>query len=764
MKFFHFIIVFIFMLIGQKAFGESMTITVHFSHSELIIDTIRGGDGEIYNTLSYEDLTNDGELCTPALPIKHVSIPIPYYAKNISLRVEKSDLTSVVLANKIIPIQEDIPTLLGNYNTSFITCDSIIYNSALPYPIQNVQIVSIPCVGKTSRFVKVAVSPIRYYPKINKIEFAELINITIDYTIPTVMNNLQTDQTKESQTSNIGLPFYEYCVITRNSLKDSFDRLIAWRRQKGLNAGVVCIEDILNNPYITRDTVSNLSDNAGKLRQYLQYAYTSGITKYVLFGGNDSIIPIRYGTGFNNVWMKNEPNDYKIPSDFYFSESQSNWKADNDDYLGEPSDNLNYGGQLYVGRILCTKSQDVENYTNKLLRYELNPGNGDTSYLTKAFFQQADDMQLTSGGGQANIVAAALGGNFVTKKVIQEVPSAQSSNTVSPYGKEVIDSMKTHYGLVSWFGHGHPNAITTKSNSIYNEEKRKWNHLYQPYGISSVDDNVPYMMPETGNGLDCLENKFYPMVAYSVACTITPFDTYNEYTNFPNIGQSFTLGKDYGGPALVGNTRYGWVSWSYQYQKKFNEYAICEPLGEALVHARASFCSNSMYPHYLAHSSNLIGCPFIRLWTDIPSLFSASLSCTYNNCVISANCSIMDAVICIRDITQAEEVIDTISFNPSLGPKALTNVENRLITLTGKNCLPQIMPLPIQNTTLQGTHYAIVKNVSCGKDVRNGIQGNVTFSEGSDFTFETEETFKLTKGVAIKKGAKLKVTPSEIKK
>lgn len=125
MKFFHFIIVFTFMLIGQKAFGESMTITVHFSHSELIIDTIRGGDGEVYNTLSYEDLTNDGELCTPALPIKHVSIPIPYYAKNISLRVEKSDLTSVVLANKIIPIQEDIPTLLGNYNTSFITCDTL---------------------------------------------------------------------------------------------------------------------------------------------------------------------------------------------------------------------------------------------------------------------------------------------------------------------------------------------------------------------------------------------------------------------------------------------------------------------------------------------------------------------------------------------------------------------------------------------------------------------------------------------------------------
>ena len=752
------------MLIGQRVFGESITKTVHFSHSELIIDTIRGGDGEVYNILSYEDLMNEGELGVPALPIKHVSIPIPYYAENISLRVENSDVTSVVLANRILPIQEDVPTLLGKYNTSFVTGDSNIYSLTFPYPEQSAQIVSIPTIGGNSRFVRIAISPIQYYPKYNKIDFSDLINISVDYTIPKAKNKLLAGQTRDFQTYNIGIPFYEYCVITCDSLKGSFERLIAWRRQNGYNAGVVCKEDILNNAYIIGDTVSSIYDNAGKIRQYLQYAFVSGITKYVLLGGNDSIIPIRYGTGDNDYWTQNthEPNDYKIPSDFYFSELSSNWKADNDVFYGERNDNLNYGGQLYVGRILCTKPQEVENYTNKLLRYELNPGNGDTPYLTKAFFQQADDLQLTSGGGQANIVAAALGGNFTTKKIIQEVPNARSSDTVSPFGKEVIDSMKTHYGYVNWFGHGHPNAITTKSNSIYNEEQQKWNHLYQPYGITSVDENVPYMIPETGNGLDCLGNKIYPMIAYSVACTITPFDTYNEYTNFPNIGQSFTLGKDYGGPALVGNTRYGWVSWSYKYQEKFNEYAICEPLGEALVHARASFCSASRYPHFLAHSSNLIGCPFIRLWTDIPSLFSASLSYTYNNCILSANDSILDAVIGIRDITQAEEAIDTISFNPSQGLKNLTNVENCLITLTGRNCLPQILPMTIQNTTLQGTHYAIIKDVSCGKDVRSGTQGNVTFSQGSDYTFETKGTFKLTKGVNIEKGAKMKVVPSDI--
>ena len=76
--------------------------------------------------------------------------------------------------------------------------------------------------------------------------------------------------------------------------------------------------------------------------------------------------------------------------------------------------------------------------------------------------------------------------------------------------------------------------------------------------------------------------------------------------------------------------------------------------------------------------------------------------------------------------------------------------------------MPQILPLTIQNDTLQGKHYVIVKDVNCGKDVRNGTQGNVVFDENSDYTFETKGTFKLTKGVTIKHGAKIKVYLSEI--
>ena len=121
-----------------------------------------------------------------------------------------------------------------------------------------------------------------------------------------------------------------------------------------------------------------------------------------------------------------------------------------------------------------------------------------------------------------------------------------------------------------------------------------------------------------------------------------------------------------------------------------------------------------------------------------------------------------DITVYARDLTVGMYTYTLVVNGKVEVTRRMTNVENSLITLTGMNCLPQIMPLTIQNETLQGTHYAIVKDVICGKDVREGSQGNVVFDESSNYTFETKGTFRLTKGVKIKQGAQLKVIPSEI--
>lgn len=739
------------MFVGQKALGESVTKKVHFSQRELKCDTISGEDGQVYNLLSYPETENDFyNLGAPLLPVKFVTIPLPYTADDISLNIRCSNALSYAISKRIFPTQEPDVTFLGKIQKRFTPCDSRIYESIESYPSEQARITEVSCVGHGDRLVVVAVYPITYSPTENRYEFSEDVELTLTYNHSSKRAEVFA---RNAQTIDIGIPFYEYCVITSQNLKDAFIRLIAWKREKGLNAGVVCKEDILtNSECIVGDTVSSINDDAGKIRQYLQYAYASGITKYVLFGGNDSVLPIRYGTGDNDCWTswRNVTNDYKIPSDFYFSELNSNWNKDSDSYYGEPSDNLDYGSELYIGRILCTNTEEIQNFTDKLLRYEMNPGNGDFSYLKKALYTQDDQMQYRH---EQDIIAAQLHNIYPIDIIFSEVPSCYDPSPTAPYGNDVIAKMNEHYGYVSWAGHGSPNVVTVKSDSCSKDPI---------YAITSVQGNIPYVVQESANGLDNLTNKDYPMFAYSTSCIITPFDIFNEFTEFPNMGQSFTLGKNYGGPVLVGNTRYGFTGYSspsMSLQKKFNESLLVNPIvGVAQNYAKLNY-----HNHYLRHSSNIIGCPNIRIWTDIPTPFSASISYnTNNNYVISANNSITDAEICIRDITQTGEVTDNIFFNPSQGTKTLANVENSLITLTGKNCLPQIMPLTIQNTALHGTHYAIVKDVICGKDVRNGTQGNVTFEQDSDYIFETKGTFELTKGVEIKLGAQLEVIPSEI--
>ena len=512
MKKTYLLIICLLSLLGQRAFGESVTQKVHFSQTELKCDTITGEDGLVYNILSYLGTENDNYMPgLPTLPIKYVTIHLPYTADDISLKVRHFNATSYEISKKIFPVQEPEVTSLKKTQKGFTPCDNRIYESVEPYPSEQARIAEISCVGYGDRLVVVAVNPITYIPAENRYVFSEDVELTLTYSHSSKRAEALTRNTR---TVNIGIPFYEYCVITSQSLKDAFTRLIAWKREKGLNAGVVCKETIFDNSFCSvGDTVSSINDNAGKIRQYLQYAYASGVTKYVLFGGNYSILPIRYGTGSNDKWTVDtlHPNDYKIPSDFYFSELDSNWKKDNDVYYGEAGDNLDYGAELYVGRILCTCSDEIQNYTDKLLRYEMNPGNGDFSYLKKALYTQLDEMQRNH--EQENI-ATQLQTIFPIDTVFSEQPSFYDLNPTSPYGNDVIAKMNEHYGYVSWGGHGGPHSITVKSDSV---NRNNW------YAITSVQTNVPFITPESANGLDNLTNKEYPMFAYSTACSITPF-------------------------------------------------------------------------------------------------------------------------------------------------------------------------------------------------------------------------------------------------
>ena len=739
------------LFIGKVFSQQSESFTLQFDHNNLSCSVVTADDGQTYSLLSYPDCDVSVDLGNPSLPLKYLKLLLPYNAIDIDLTLDIGSKSTHFLPAKIFPIQAVKPDIIGDYEDIFYACNDSVYNLESAYPSIEARIVGISSVGQENKIVTIAVCPVIYYPKNNMYDFISDITVSLQYS-----QNMKQYSGRLGSPSliDIGLPFYEYCVITKRNLADSFSRLVSWRRQQGIDAGVVCIEDILSNYYVTSgDTASSINDGAGKLRQYLRYAYESGKTTSVLLGGDYSIIPIRYGMG----------NDFEtstfntIPSDMYYCELESDWNQDDDDRYGEPNDGINYGGQISVGRLLCKGEEDIINYTDKLLWYEMNPGNGACDYLKRALYTRADHFCYD---GDFNIVIDSLRTIFQIDTLLSEFPSGYSVNPTFPYGHDVINAMNEQtYGFASWYGHGHPNAISTLTSG---------NNHDPHYGIFSVEvpvngeDSIPYMQRAEGNGLNMVSNKEFPMVAYTVACLTAPLDVYDyKYAQYPNMGQSFTNGKGYGGPIYIGYSRNGYSPFSYRLQKRIVSYLKEYPVGEAIRRGKADVCSSGGLYHYLGHSLNLIGCPNIRIWTDTPYMFDLSPIYIGDNIQLNGNLIAYKTSVGVRDVTSANDSTYTI-ITPSTPIVNIIDGANSLLTVTGKNCLPQILPLKLQNTSIHGKHYVLVKEMYSGSNVRSGSNGNVVFESDADYEIEYSGSVTLAAGTEIKMGASVNISPSTI--
>lgn len=767
--------------------NAQLTHTVTFDRNLLSIDTTVV-DSVSYLKLKYPDLWGEGNIGSPELPVHYLCFSVPYNAVGFTVTVTEQNAVTEQYSLPVYPVQPPIPTDLNAGEQPFVAPDSAIYGSNQYCPVTPVQVANEGFLDGDNHIVTIAVWPISYAPANGEILFRNSVTVRLDYTLrngntapasaptPTfraiTRRNVQRvhrwgrEQTKlmvvnPSQVDAFApisiaraavplneatvLPSYEYTVVTNRELAPAFDRLLGWKRQKGLSAGVVCIEDILACPDFQGDTLSHIYDSAGKLRAYLEHAYKLGSLQYALLAGDYTVLPIRYGCLSSYSSSSTVSNDSKIPTDIYFSDFNGNWNKDGDAHYGESShDNVDFFPEIFVGRLLCTTRQEIANYTEKLLRYERNPGNGDYSYLKKAFYCQSDQMQ---NGNEAEKIKNTWGTVFYQDTVIEEFPSYDTESVISPTGAEVIQEMNNRYGFFSWHGHGAPAGITVRSRGV-----NVWdNYAIVPFdGVLDIDSiHFFYMNVENGHGLDNLTNQDYPAIAYSIACTVTPFDIYGNYNIPYNIGSSFTVAGLYGGPAFLGNTRNGLVSYSALLEERFVEQiksTSCQ-IGVAEALSKATFSNRRCK---LTH--HLIGCPEFSMWTDIPSVYSdISVTRTDHSITVSGAGIAGSKVAITSGVNQQPEVKEATSTNITFANAS----PNSIVTVYKNNAIPYVAPLYLQNDTLDASQYFQVNDIHIGKAVdTNRTEGNVVIESGT-LTFESNGDVWIGDGLIIKEGATL---------
>lgn len=798
--------------------------TAYYNSATIGTDTL---GGVTYATVHYEGLYNGGAPGTPSLPVDYIRFSVPYNATNFTVTAQPKNTYSLGLNYPVYPCQEP-RMMSDTTPVVITLPDSAAYYSGSDYPTQRAWVVDEGFLAGENHIVTVAVMPFAYRYSASgfyrhTFKESRSVRLTLSYELsdslaiyPIVRNdsilrqegyvltqsmvanpssviaNAPVEMTMDSLifiNPNQGdglnggdkptfpsdsLPTvdpsivnggsmemaeykYPYLIVTTSDLEHSVRRIAALKRQKGYNVKVATMDEVLNSPFsLGGDRIkqedgtylTTFTDNAGKLRQFLKHYFINHGTKFVLLAGK--------GVPFRSIKMRVGPakND-SVPtsSDLYFGDINGDWFTYKIDYQQE----------LYVGRIIAQDQDQIINYTDKLLRYILNPGNHSYGYLKRILYSQGYDFVNS---GEVYSVRKKMDSIFPEQSILSE-SSVIHDFSKYPSGENIVDSINTHqFGFISLHHHGFPAGLITygyRSGQKRDSYRFLWAidsvHIFtgDPYGIG--DD------PSTTNGLNNLSNKYFPSICYSTGCSTIPFVIMPGYENAPmNFGESFTTGKDYGGPAFLGNTTDAWSPTTGELEKLFASY-----LTKGYYHiGEANGVAKSVAPSYLSSygsesskhvpiTQNLLGDPEFEIWTDIPQLFTnVSLSRSDNSITINGIDS--DSTIVAYYSNDGQIGTDTISTSSVV----FNNISpNSTVMLYKHNNIPYIAPLDMQNITFSKNQYVIASDVNAGKAIDSlRTNGNVIVPNGIEYEIEASGTVTLQDGFKVEKGATFAVYPS----
>lgn len=746
--------------------------------------------GEQYTRISYDGLNTLSTPRIPKLPVKYVRLVVPYNATNFTVSCTYSSVTMESGTSNVIPVGECLPTDGAVSGEPLLTPDLAVYSKDALFPENLADVTSDGYFMGENHVIALELHPVRYNPVTQQMFFYSDLTATVSYDLSENCNKLLTrnnDYARErdqkelvwlvdnpeqissfapqmhgssvlpGNNNNDGLTNYEYNVITTRTLEPAFKRLIALKRQKGHSAGTICVEDIMQNPLVSSgDVVINsnkveslLTDSAAIIRAYLKNIY-NGHARYILMGGKG--VPFRYGQAL----IKSQA----TPTDLYFSELNTVWEISPETITGKTivkqDSQFDSYPDLYVGRLLGSSKNDINNYTSKLYRYELNPGNGDFSYLKRALYFEYRDMhkynEVDSVSAIANSVFSGNNAYFID--------TADDSNVID--GSDIINTINSNqYGFIDLHGHGSPASI-----QLFNYVGHATRHVLRAY------EGVPLppvaYFNDSGSGLDCLNNKYHPSILYSIACTTMPYDIYTSYSFTPpyvynvkrNFGDSFTSGKDYGGVAFLSNTREGYYSDisddSTGLECDFFKLitAGCTKIGISEAISKAKFNANRKKTYFeLVH--NLVGEPEFQMWTDIPTYYENISVSRTNNSITVSGVNDRDSKVVYCDATSQQTQIS------QSGTVTFRNVSpNGSIMIYKDNKIPYIADMAIQNEIVSDSRYIIANNVDIGSNLDNNRTiGNVIITNGKEYEIEAKGNVVIHNGFTVEKGAVFGIYP-----
>lgn len=627
--------------------GATINNRIECNKEDIKINSFQHSSGSIYDIIEIKGLINSASESEPLLPWVSRIFRVPKNAGDFSVRiVSYSGDTTLVLKHPICPMKyteadfngKGVPDNLGN--------------SYRLNPIQpKVNITDSFFLNGDEHYVRVLVSPVCYNGPENIATVYSDIEIELSYSesiIQKDISHLQTPQQSrmfhfDEYISCLGesisnAPSLEanseslpstYVIVVPESLKDAVRRLGKWKKQKGYNVIIETVEDILRNPSYLIQPSTKCFDKEASVREWLKDIYsTHGAFYCLIVGDYRTSAPIRKFKEINKDLSDPNDNAY-LPTDVYFSDLFSEWIFTLDSsglYSTYYRDDSPFSPTISVGRLLASEESEIENFTDKVILYELYPGLGNSSYLTKGFLGRHKDSVWWNSDSNNNLFSY-MSGFDITQ--IDGTTGEKLAN-VTPTSKEVLDCLK-NVGLATLQYHGGPICL------MLSQATKGWPDSHFLLALTDYRHaHKDKFLGDAINGMDYLENRFSPSIMYSLACTLAPFDEkfLSEYPGLADIQTKshtlpgiFTVAKDFGGPVFLANTREGHLALSAAMERDFGKYigtgcnvGEAENLSKILI-TRAKY--------KLVHS--IIGDPEINIWIKNPNFIDSDVHFNYMN-------------------------------------------------------------------------------------------------------------------------------------
>ncbi|MCD6512338.1 MAG: hypothetical protein J7K61_01880 [Thermoplasmata archaeon] len=384
---------------------------------------------------------NDG---MPVLPSKHVVLTFPAGTRieSIEWKVENVTFGKFNFNASISPSARFINNgkEAGKaYNFSIYPDDWVKYRIGMG--ISN---------GKRVVFLPVHIYPMRIALN-GSMMFSSSISIRVEYEL------------KPVEFGDV----YDMVVIAPEEYRDLLNKLVEYKNERGIRTKFVGVDEIYNGKYFS----AKGRDNPEKIKYFLKNAIEQWGIKYVMLVGDLSLVPSRKVYSF--VWGRNG-----MYSDYYYADiydvnaSFCSWDSNGNNRFGETGDNedkVDLYADLYVGRLLCSSTAEVETMVNKIITYEETAYN--SSWFKRIILMGGDTFPKWNDIAEGEVV------NTCVEEATPDFEHVKIQTSLHNFHPRNINKIWSEgAGFICYSGHGFEYGFGT-----YPKDRRRMIKYYTPY-------------------------------------------------------------------------------------------------------------------------------------------------------------------------------------------------------------------------------------------------------------------------------------------